>query len=512
MLSNKPNITTPPSGSGSNARVLAFSVPELLDPDSIADPERRAQAEAILAQPKVERPPLTPEQIRDDDEAFEAFEQWFEDHKLAILARVRASTEYQKLHARVVEHLRLDKPLTVEYGKGIDLEFAKLLAPETARDEADQRPVFSYVEDLLREHGFFRREGTPLADERYLVWTTELALLACPRIPPVTALNDEALEDLPEPTWRLDGILPADSGVVLYGRRSTYKTFLLLDWGLSIQTGLDWLGHAVAPGQFVYVAAEGWGGLKQRVKAWKLGHGVEDTVGACFVKGSTLRTDAAVERLIGRIQTQVGTAPVALIGLDTLNRLIPGIEENSPEAMGRAVGIADRLRAAFPGATVVWVHHSGWDDQHERGHSSLGDDLDVIMHAEEALEPRTVELTCEKQKDADEFSPIRFTAVAAAESLVLEAAAAAGAGPGATLNETQAALLSVLVGASPGGEYVLLPAWFGACVALPVRVRGKVIERRTFNHNRQELLNKGRVEGDKERGFRPVVLPPQPQG
>jgi hypothetical protein len=240
----------------------------------------------------------------------------------------------------------------------------------------------------------------------------------------VAVLDDSELAQMPDPSWVIDGLVPADAGVLLYGRRSVYKSFALLDWLLSVQTGKPWLGRTVAQGQTAYVAAEGWGALKLRVAAWKRAHKFVGKAGALFVKGASLKTDTAVEKLIERLQAKAGERPLKIIGLDTLNRLIPGIEENSPEAMGRTIGITDRLRAAFPGSTVVWVHHSGWDDLHERGHSSLGDDLDTVIHAQrdENAEALTVDIQCEKQKDAGEFAPLRLTLALETESLVVTGA------------------------------------------------------------------------------------------
>lgn len=222
------------------------------------------------------------------------------------------------------------------------------------------------------------------------------------------SIDDEELSNLPDPAWLIEGLLPTDSGVLLYGRRSSYKSFVLLDMMLSVQAGRPWHAHEVTQGQAVYVAAEGWGGLKRRVHAWKLHNEIRSRLGLVIVRGKTLRTESSVDALIGSIRAKVGDHPVLFLGLDTLNRLLPGIEENAPEAMGHAVGIADRLRGAFPGSTVVWVHHSGWDDQHERGHSSLGDDLDAVIHAEKELGPLTTQLTCDKQKDADEFTTLNL--------------------------------------------------------------------------------------------------------
>jgi hypothetical protein len=73
---------------------------------------------------------------------------------------------------------------------------------------------------------------------------------------------------LPPPEWLIDGLVPQDGLVVLYGEPAAGKSFLALDWALSIATGVPWLGREVKQGEVVYVYAEGVRGLTQRVTAW----------------------------------------------------------------------------------------------------------------------------------------------------------------------------------------------------------------------------------------------------
>jgi RecA-family ATPase len=61
--------------------------------------------------------------------------------------------------------------------------------------------------------------------------------------------------------------MPEDGLVVLYGDPAAGKSFLALDWGLSVATGVPALGHEVKKGEVVYIYGEGIRGLRQRAEA-----------------------------------------------------------------------------------------------------------------------------------------------------------------------------------------------------------------------------------------------------
>ena len=70
-------------------------------------------------------------------------------------------------------------------------------------------------------------------------------------------LTLKEMADLPPPEWLIEGLVPQDGLVVLYGEPRAGKSFVALDWGLSVATGVPWLGHEVRSGEVVYIYAEG---------------------------------------------------------------------------------------------------------------------------------------------------------------------------------------------------------------------------------------------------------------
>jgi len=240
----------------------------------------------------------------------------------------------------------------------------------------------------------------------------------------------ELVNRAPSP-WLVDGVLRETSVALLYGRRGSYKSFVALDLAASVATGLSWQGHTVrASGLVIYIAAEGGGGMVQRARAWAEQHDVAPfTVNMRFVTEplTCLPDSEDMDVLIQRIQEAIDWHPAgtidpdtgyvyehatarewpALIVIDTLARCLHG-DESKAEDMGAFVKGVDRLKVEFNCAALI-VHHTGWDETHERGHTSLGGACDTIYKLEAEEDPDTgLTLVCEKMKDSREPEDIRL--------------------------------------------------------------------------------------------------------
>ena len=230
----------------------------------------------------------------------------------------------------------------------------------------------------------------------------------------------------PDPTWLIDGIFPQESLVVLYGPAGSGKSFIALDWACRVATGLPWQGRSIRQGPVVYIAAEGRGGLPQRLKAW-LGAFHEGKEGLPIYFGLQPLAmladgpDELLEQLEGWVDDELGPTGVypALIVVDTLARCFSGGDENETADMGRFVESADRLRQDT-GATVLVLHHSGKDEEREeRGSSVLRGAADTVMRLKHG-QNGSMKLACRKQKDASEFPDISCRLRTVGESCVVE--------------------------------------------------------------------------------------------
>ena len=217
----------------------------------------------------------------------------------------------------------------------------------------------------------------------------------------------EELLRLPPADWLIEGLIEQPAVGFLFGPSGEGKTFVTLDWSLSVAAGRSWQGRAVKQGPVVYVVAEGSAGVPKRVKAWLQHNHVPSVDGAFFViEAVQLRKPADVIGLLQQIKDRCEKP--ALIVLDTFAQCFVGGEENSAKEVGEAIAAARRL-SGKTGASVLLVHHSGRTNVGaERGSSALRGNADfmiaVSMTADHALTIRNT-----KQKDQDLFSDIRLT-------------------------------------------------------------------------------------------------------
>lgn len=234
----------------------------------------------------------------------------------------------------------------------------------------------------------------------------------------------------PPAPWQIRGVLRECSVAMLYGRRGSYKSFVALDLGASLAAGVPWQGHEVVqPGLVIYVAAEGGGGMVQRARAWVEQHAITPrSVNMKFVTEPVVMTTDSddVEILIHRIHQAIGwhdegeidseTGHVyehprarewpVLIIIDTVARCFYG-DENAPEDMGMFVQTVDRLKMEF-NCSLLLVHHTGRDEAHERGHTSLPGACETIFKLEADDQTDALSFICEKMKDGSEPAPVEL--------------------------------------------------------------------------------------------------------
>ena len=327
--------------------------------------------------------------------------------------------------------------------------------------------------------------------------TTERPEMAAPARFKLLTFDD--VMALQPPEWLIEDILPVQGQAVLYGPSNSGKSFVALDWALSIATGQSWQGHEVKQGPVVYVVAEGGPGIKQRAAAWVQARGCHKPDRVFFVREPVQLLNA--EHLTD-LTKQIAVAKVkpGLVVFDTLARCFVGGEENSALDVGRLVEMCSKLQRNT-GSAVLLVHHTGRNGGHERGSTALRGAADVmIAHSRDAMD--IITLRNDKQKDAEEFRPIRLrlqqvdlgvnhkTGRSVSSCVLIEAAD--GASPGqTTTNPNHARALRVLVSlASEGEESLTARAWReGIQAESDEEVKG-----RTFQNWREALTLRGLVQ------------------
>lgn len=188
-------------------------------------------------------------------------------------------------------------------------------------------------------------------------------------------LDLDGLAALKPPVPLIEGVLDEQTTAILAGQFGTFKTFIALDWLLSIATGTPWLGHAVPVARPVrLVVGEGVAGLYSRVRAWEKGHGVS-------VPGDMFRAVRGAVQL-GRPEEIAALAELArergeaVVAFDTLATCSDGLKENEADDMKKVHAAAAHLRE-HAGATTLLMHHSGHGGERARGSSLLEDNADT---------------------------------------------------------------------------------------------------------------------------------------
>lgn len=289
----------------------------------------------------------------------------------------------------------------------------------------------------------------------------------------ISNLWAEDLAKVPSPDWLIDGILPSQGFVALCSDPGVGKTFMALDWALSIAKGQDWCGRKVSQGPVVYVFGEGGSGIGPRIKAWEIGKGEFPTCSVLAVREPVqLHLHGECEALMNVINSR--KIRPRLVVFDTLAKCFAGGEENSAKDMGLWVQGAFPFQTEY-GATVLALHHLTKHTSDLRGSGSLRGAADAIVKMRKnAAGIITVE--CEKQKDAEPFKAFTLTSkvVTEAASLILEDSGAKPDGPQAW----SVFGLSSLKVLATFGQGAKSTEW---------RLKTGLKER-TFHHHRQSLI------------------------
>ena len=230
-------------------------------------------------------------------------------------------------------------------------------------------------------------------------------------------LSMSRMAEILPPQPLVEGWLFGDSLGRIVGPSRGLKSFVAMDIACCVATGRPWHGHITKQGTAVYVVGEGSAGTKQRVDAWVQATGMEIGDTNLLVLPWAVQTAGPEWSDFVR---HLGMLKPALVVLDTQARVTVGRDENSAQDMGEAVAGWEELRTAT-GACVLLVHHTGVaGGERGRGSGAVFGALTSELLAQRS--GTTLKLSCTKQKDVGEPSPIMLTAQPIGDSLVLVAA------------------------------------------------------------------------------------------
>ena len=191
----------------------------------------------------------------------------------------------------------------------------------------------------------------------------------------------------------VQGWLGAGGLSVLYGPSNSGKTFVAIDIATHIGCGKFWRGNRVKPGPVVYVAAEGGGGIRNRISAIKQAMSEMVSTTEFYLLPTHLDLHGSGDA-VALCQALPTKAP-ALIVIDTLARSMGAGDENSARDVSQLIGNLDVIRERT-GAHVLVVHHSGKNvDAGARGSSALRAAVDTEIAISDG------QISCVKQRDME---------------------------------------------------------------------------------------------------------------
>lgn len=211
--------------------------------------------------------------------------------------------------------------------------------------------------------------------------------------------------------WHIKRLLPAAPLVLVYGESGSGKSFLVLDMILSCVRGQAWRDHKATPGAWIYVAAEGAGGVRRRLEAYALHHDIDLADIDLGIVGSApnILAGGDITELVAEINAwqRLRRVRIAGIAVDTMAQVTPGANENSGEDMGLALSNLEALRRGTGALTVVPVHHAGKDtSKGARGWSGIRAAADAELEVRRTSGGRAVKVT--KQKDGEDGAEYGF--------------------------------------------------------------------------------------------------------
>jgi len=216
-------------------------------------------------------------------------------------------------------------------------------------------------------------------------------------------------DNVRDPEWLIPGVLPANGTAMIYGESGSFKSFLSLDMALCLAFGVpgQW-GAPPVKNDVLFLAGEGpVATARKRWPAWMEWQDIEFRGDHRFIIKDRVPfyTDSDAWEHIKADLAELKAKP-SLIVIDTLTRLLTGMDENSTKDASVVTNFMEQL-ARYYECLVLAVHHTGKDQSKgARGSSAFYANMDTVISTK--LRQGGTEFRVRKQKDADVSDEISY--------------------------------------------------------------------------------------------------------
>jgi hypothetical protein len=204
------------------------------------------------------------------------------------------------------------------------------------------------------------------------------------------------LDAAPMRGYLIKGLIAPNEISVWCGPPKCGKSFLLMGCAWKLSRGDRVFGRRVHKVNVLYVAAEGEGGIGNRLKALRNKYGNAPGFFWIAQQVDLLHPDGDVEA----IKKMAELCGPGLIIVDTINRSLAGGNENAPEDMGAFIARVTELREAT-NAHIACIHHPPHGSTRPRGHSSLVGAEDALIEVAKEQDGTRTATIIHAKDDAD---------------------------------------------------------------------------------------------------------------
>ncbi len=178
------------------------------------------------------------------------------------------------------------------------------------------------------------------------------------KLPPIEDLADFLNRDIPLPPALIHGVMRQGDSMVLGSSSKSYKTFTLLDLGLSIAHGVPWIGFDTTQGRVLFINFE--------LKPYSIKKRIQDILGARHLtyepgtfeiwnlRGKAEQYDVIIPAIIERIKAKQFAAVI----LDPLYKLLGDLDENCAGDMNKLMNELEQVTIEAGASIILAAHYS----------------------------------------------------------------------------------------------------------------------------------------------------------